>query len=780
MTTTQWTQSAGMTSATEVDNITEFAEQSAANAAAALASKVAAEASKVSAAASAVQSSSLASNAATSASASDASKTSAETAETNAETAETNAETAETNASASATTATNQAVISTTKAGEAATSATTATTKASEASTSAATAATQAGISTTKAGESAASAAAALASKNAAATSETNAATSASTATTQASTATTQAGISTTKAGEASASETAAAGSASTASTQAGIATTKAAEAASDAAAAGTSETNAAASAAASAGSATASANSAASAAAALDNFDDRYLGPKSSEPTTDNDGNALISGSLYFSTAQNAMQVFDGANWIAASAAGVASMILYEYTATSGQTTFTGADDNSNSISFIAGNEIVVLNGVILDPSDYNSSSGTSIVLASGAATGDLLNVYAFKSFTVADTVSASAGGTFAGNVTVTGSFTSQGIDDNANATAITIDSSENVGIGTSTSLSDILTVDDTNPKISIRDAGTERAFLEVDSSNNFVLNNKSTSSMIFETSDSERMRIGSSGNVLANTTSNSVVGNGGFAIKPQTGNGTRVDISNAGEAMLLDGAASGPIIGFYGNGTSVGSIGSGSGVMAIAGPTGNGLSFTNNGVLPATSIAGAKDASTDLGVSYSRFKDLYLSGGVYLGGTGSANKLTDYEFGNWTPVLRGSSGTPSGQVYSNQLGTYTKIGRSVHVQAYVSVTNMGSGAGGTYGILTGLPFNVASGPQYYASASFPYVGALGQNVNSLHGYGQHSSDFVYVMYQNGPSIASLYLSPAGWGSTPTIMFGMTYFTDA
>ena len=142
MTTTQWTQSAGMTSATEVDNITEFAEQSAANAAAALASKVAAEASKVSAAASAIQSSSSASNAATSASASDASKTSAETAETNAETAETNAETAETNASASATTATNQAVISTTKAGEAATSATTATTKASEASTSAANAAT--------------------------------------------------------------------------------------------------------------------------------------------------------------------------------------------------------------------------------------------------------------------------------------------------------------------------------------------------------------------------------------------------------------------------------------------------------------------------------------------------------------------------------------------------------------------------------------------------------------------------------------------------------------
>ena len=34
-------------------------------------------------------------------------------------------------------------------------------------------------------------------------------------------------------------------------------------------------------------------------------------------------------------------------------------------------------------------------------------------------------------------------------------------------------------------------------------------------------------------------------------------------------------------------------------------------------------------------------------------RFKDLYLSGGVYLGGTGAANKLDDYEEGTWTPTL-------------------------------------------------------------------------------------------------------------------------------
>jgi hypothetical protein len=35
------------------------------------------------------------------------------------------------------------------------------------------------------------------------------------------------------------------------------------------------------------------------------------------------------------------------------------------------------------------------------------------------------------------------------------------------------------------------------------------------------------------------------------------------------------------------------------------------------------------------------------------SRFKDLYLSGGVYLGGTGGENLLDDYEEGTWTPIF-------------------------------------------------------------------------------------------------------------------------------
>jgi hypothetical protein len=76
--------------------------------------------------------------------------------------------------------------------------------------------------------------------------------------------------------------------------------------------------TAAAASASAASDSAIAAAASAASAASSFDSFDDRYLGSKSSEPALDNDGDALVTGALFFDTVAGAMKVYDGAAWIA------------------------------------------------------------------------------------------------------------------------------------------------------------------------------------------------------------------------------------------------------------------------------------------------------------------------------------------------------------------------------------------------------------------------------------------------------------------------------
>ena len=100
-------------------------------------------------------------------------------------------------------------------------------------------------------------------------------------------------------------------------------------------------------------------------------------------------------------------MKVYDGATWITATAAGTSAMSRYRYVATAGQTTFSGADANSLTLSYTSGNIVVNRNGSTLEPAEYTASNGTSIVLAVAAAAGDVVDVVAFKSFTVADTYS-------------------------------------------------------------------------------------------------------------------------------------------------------------------------------------------------------------------------------------------------------------------------------------------------------------------------------------------------------------------------------------
>ena len=229
-----------------------------------------------------------AAEAAASATAAAASETAAASSETNAATSETNAATSETNAATSETNAASSATSAASSATSAASSATTATTKASEASTSATNAAT----------------------------SETNAATSA----TSASSSATAAASSATAA---AASETAAATSETNAATSATNAATSETNAATSATNAATSATSAASSATSAASAQTAAESARDSALAAYDNFDDRYLGVKTSDPTVDNDGDALVAGALYFNSTSQKFLVYNGTSWVDAYADG-------------------------------------------------------------------------------------------------------------------------------------------------------------------------------------------------------------------------------------------------------------------------------------------------------------------------------------------------------------------------------------------------------------------------------------------------------------------------
>jgi hypothetical protein len=312
---------------------------------AASASEVAAAASQVAAAASEAASATNAATVASNLAAAAASETAAELAETNAETAQSAAETAAalatTNGAAQVTLATTQAALATTNGAAQVTLATTQATNSQVSAVASEVSKVASGLSEV----------ASAASEANASSSEVNAATSAANAATSEANSATSEGNA---ASSATASETSrvasvAAQVASETAKTASQTAQNASEAARDAAAASetaaaTSEANAAASEASvstytatattKAGEASTSASNAASSAssaqaskdaalAALDSFDDRYLGDKSSTPTVDNDGNALVAGSLYFDTVSGAMKVYTGLAWVAAYVSG-------------------------------------------------------------------------------------------------------------------------------------------------------------------------------------------------------------------------------------------------------------------------------------------------------------------------------------------------------------------------------------------------------------------------------------------------------------------------
>ncbi len=101
----------------------------------------------------------------------------------------------------------------------------------------------------------------------------------------------------------------------------------------------------------------------------------------------------------------------------------------VHTYTATASQTTFSGAGAEGTTLSYKDSNFVdVYQNGVKLGDADYTATSGTSIVLGTGATASDLVVIVVFDVFSVADTVSKADGGTFDGNVTMGGTLTVTG----------------------------------------------------------------------------------------------------------------------------------------------------------------------------------------------------------------------------------------------------------------------------------------------------------------------------------------------------------------
>src|SRR6056300_853487 len=282
-------------------------------------------------------------------------------------------------------------------------------------------------------------------------------------------------------------------------------------------------------------------------------------------------------------------------------------------------------------------------------------------------------------------------------------------------------ITSSGNVGIGT----------DSPSRKVHI-DGGSTDAAIQFTNTNtgstgsdgtyighagagtDFQLFNYETCYMRFGTTGLERMRIDSSGRLLVGKTSTSFNTAGVEAAEDINGDNWALwaisDHSDTlnGTVALNRNSYDGDILRFHKDSSSVGSIGTSSGYTKITsgdGTNGSGLQFGDSKIYPVEANSVVTDNSVDFGDPSYRFKDLYLSGGAYLGGTAAANHLDDYEEGTWTPA----SGTTGITIQGTPSGTYTKIGRMVYYTISLKCNKTGSGSAQV--VFTGLPFSGSGG---------------------------------------------------------------------
>ena len=148
-----------------------------------------------------------------------------------------------------------------------------------------------------------------------------------------------------------------------------------------------------------------ASVNTVANNLTSVNSFANTYLGASATAPTQDPDGSSLDVGDLYFDISTNTMKVYGSAGWTDAGSSVNGTADRFKYTATAGQTTFTGLDDNSATLQYDAGFLDVYLNGIrLVNGTDFTATSGTSIVLTSGANLNDILEIVAFGTFELAN----------------------------------------------------------------------------------------------------------------------------------------------------------------------------------------------------------------------------------------------------------------------------------------------------------------------------------------------------------------------------------------
>jgi hypothetical protein len=159
--------------------------------------------------------------------------------------------------------------------------------------------------------------------------------------------------------------------------------------------------------------------------------------------------------------------------------------------------------------------------------------------------------------------------------------------------------------------------------------------------------------------------------------------------------------------------------------------------------------------------------DNAIDLGSSSHRFKDLYLSGGVYLGGTGSANKLDDYEEGTYQSSLTPNTSGTITLLTAYDLLSYTKVGRAVTVTGDLVISATSSPVGTT--VRVALPFAIAD----LAELSGRVSGAA--SVYDASTTSRSANAYIGI---EGNNLAYVSVDASTLTTSDSISVGFTYFT--
>ena len=550
--------------------------------------------------------------------------------------------------------------------------------------------------------------------------------------------------------------------------------------AASSASAAATSATASANSATASASSATASANSATAAAASYDDFDDRYLGAKSSSPTVDNDGDALVVGALFFDTSSNSMKVYSSGGWVAAGSSVNGTSQRFDYVVGTNSGSYTDSSTTTFPCTYDAGFVDVYLNGVkLVVGTDVTATSGTTVVLASAAATGDNISIVGYGTFNLANwSISESNDVDLTGNannailaydstdsrfeptltptltsLTTTGGLVASGLSQFSDVNipdnnAVRFGNSQDLQIyhdGSNSYIQDtgtgdlILRGDNVRIKMGASNDDALRAYADgqVELYHNDVKKIETTASGVTITSNGNTQGLTinhSNGNKVAELVHNGSGDEG--ALKLYDSNSVNVQIlGETGQNSYINSGNFGlgiqsPFTNLHvqSNGAPDSSGNMTSGIIVSDGTGGPAVKVSVHNTAGYNYLQSAyvnnANVGRDLAIVRGNSEKIRVTtdGLTFNGDTAAANALDDYEEGTWTPQLR-NGGTALTQTWQYLSGTYTKVGRAVHVHFGGRLSALSGTSTGELRIY-GLPFASATTGGYQEPASQLFLG--------------------------------------------------------